>query len=293
MNKNMKKFLFGSLLIIVVALSAQAVSASPERVPAINNKSGKSVLIPAHAVQLADNVFSLGLALDEERGDVVEGYAIVHRKKGYGHKPDHNPGNGKGGGKGDSGSSCYEFLAKDVKWKISEDWIVNSSNPDGISDDSVFSILDNGITKWEDAADGDADGSVSADILGSGSTTSAVLNADTISTDGLNEVYFDLLEEGTIGVTIVWGVFSGPPFARELREWDQVYNTFYEWSDSGEALKMDLDNIVTHELGHSVGLGDLYEDSCSEETMYGYGTEGEIKKRDLSAGDIEGISKLY
>ena len=56
---------------------------------------------------------------------------------------------------------------------------------------------------------------------------------------------------------------------------------------------MDLDNIVTHELGHSLGLGDLYQAECSLETMYGYGVEGEIQKRDLNAGDVAGISSLY
>jgi hypothetical protein len=284
---------FTTIFVIALVFTVNNVSAKPDMVLTTNNKSERNVLIPVHAVQLADNVFDLGTTVDERYGDVVQGYAIIHYKKGYGHKPNHKPGNGNGGGKGNSGSTCYGFLAKDAKWKTSEDWIVNPSNPDGISDNSVFSILDNGITKWEDAADGVVDGNVSVDILGSGSTTSSVLSADMISTDDQNEVYFDLLEEGTIGITVVWGVFGGPPFARELREWDQVYNTFYSWSDNGDANKMDLDNIATHELGHSIGLGDLYEISCSEETMYGYGVEGETKKQDLNAGDIQGVSNLY
>ena len=56
---------------------------------------------------------------------------------------------------------------------------------------------------------------------------------------------------------------------------------------------MDLENIATHELGHSIGLGDLYTSSCAQETMYGYADFGEISKRDLNSGDILGISKLY
>ena len=55
---------------------------------------------------------------------------------------------------------------------------------------------------------------------------------------------------------------------------------------------MDFENIATHELGHAVGLGDLYND-CTEETMYGYASYGETKKRTLEAGDITGIKKLY
>ena len=56
---------------------------------------------------------------------------------------------------------------------------------------------------------------------------------------------------------------------------------------------MDFENIVTHEHGHVFGLDDLYTSTCSEETMYGYATEGETKKRTLESGDIMGIQRLY
>jgi hypothetical protein len=69
----------------------------------------------------------------------------------------------------------------------------------------------------------------------------------------------------------------------------------YDWSlgDPADPTKMDFLNIVTHEDGHAAGMADLYDTVCSEETEYGYGTEGETKKRDLHTGDIEGIKKLY
>ncbi len=56
---------------------------------------------------------------------------------------------------------------------------------------------------------------------------------------------------------------------------------------------MDLQNIATHELGHGAGLIDLYDAVASEQTMYGYSTKGETKKRDLNTGDIAGIQDLY
>jgi hypothetical protein len=40
-------------------------------------------------------------------------------------------------------------------------------------------------------------------------------------------------------------------------------------------------------------MADLYTASCNQETMYGYATEGETQKRDLSNGDITGIRSLY
>ena len=74
-----------------------------------------------------------------------------------------------------------------------------------------------------------------------------------------------------------------------------LFNESFAWGDAdvGGQSVMDLQNIATHELGHSAGLADLYETACNQETMYGYGTEGEIIKRDLNPGDITGIQKLY
>lgn len=56
---------------------------------------------------------------------------------------------------------------------------------------------------------------------------------------------------------------------------------------------MDFENVATHELGCSVGLGDLYEDRCSDQTMFGWVDYGETKKRNLESGDITGVGELY
>jgi len=107
-------------------------------------------------------------------------------------------------------------------------------------------------------------------------------------------MFADIEHEGAIAVAIVWGYFGGPPPFRELVEWDMVFDDVdFDWSAIGEAGKMDFENIATHELGHAVGLGDLYNTECSEATMYGYASYGETKKRTLEAGDIAGVSSLY
>ncbi|MEK6868829.1 MAG: matrixin family metalloprotease, partial [Nanoarchaeota archaeon] len=63
-------------------------------------------------------------------------------------------------------------------------------------------------------------------------------------------------------------------------------------NSTGEAGKMDFENIATHELGHSVGMGHP-DSTCTEETMYAYADYGETKKRDLNTGDTAGINSLY
>ncbi|MDO8183695.1 MAG: matrixin family metalloprotease [bacterium] len=266
----MKKILAFSILLGLL------VTASP--VGAVVNVN--KVSLPATAVEVAPNVFSLGVATDPTTGRQVEGYAIIHRRE-----PAARGGNAINGRSGRT--ACYGFLADGAKWKGLESWLVNATNVDGLSDSTVFDTVNNGVTKWETAS--------GRNILGVGSSTSAILEVDNVAPDGNNELYFGAIaDSGVIGVTTVWGYFSGRPASRELLEWDMVLNDVdYAWSASGEANKMDLDNIVTHELGHAVGLGDLYDSTCAEETMYGYATYGETKKQTLNAGDIAGISKLY
>ena len=280
------KYRSAFFIVSALVLAAGTVFAEQPETPATNMAPGGHVLtIPANATKVSENVYSLGQARDPQTNAIAEGYLFVHKRGTI------KPGGVTGGSR--TGSTCYTYLASGAKWKILEPWVVNPTNTYGLSDLSVFSILDGGIAKWEDAADGNVNGIPGANIIGQGSTTSLPLLADETAPDGQNEVYFGQLDPGTIAVTIVWGIFSGPTRNRQLVEWDQVFNTHYPWSDTGAPDAMDFNNIATHELGHTVGMGDLYTSSCTEETMYGYGDLGETKKQTLNAGDITGINNLY
>jgi hypothetical protein len=269
MNKKIITF----SLIVAFVLFVSPVWAKPG--------SGKSFSLPEAAGN--SPVISLGTALDPGTGKMVEGYAIIHHKNK----------NAKGGvkpekpGKPSTDSQCYTFLAKGAKWKSVEPWFVNAENNSNLLSGFVLDNLVTDIGKWEIAAE--------YNILGAGFLASTTLEADSDSPDGLNEVYFaDIAGEGVIGVTIIWGVFGGPPKFRYLAEWDMIFDDVdFDWSASGESGKMDFENIATHELGHAVGMGDLYDTGCNQETMYGYAGLGEIIKRTLNAGDITGIKALY
>src|SRR3989344_668412 len=229
-----------------------------------------------NAVEVTPNVFNLGRVYDPQSHGIVEGYAIVHKKA--------NARNSSA--KGPKAPACYGFLAKDAKWKNVENWTVFTGA--GLDENFVLNNITDDIAKWETAAG-------TPDILGAGSFGVGIPGDPNIL-DEKNEVFFaHISESNTIAVTIVWGIFSGPTFNRKLVAWDQIYNTDYPWSENaeGSTTQMDFENIATHELGHSVGMGDIYNSSCSEVTMYGYGKEGEIKKRDLAPADITGINNLY
>jgi hypothetical protein len=207
----------------------------------------------------------------------------IHYKNGFGHKENHN----KGGKPGNGGSSqCYAFLAKGARWKTVEEYVIDPGNSRGLDENIVRTLTGTSLNTW--------DTEVTANIFGAASTTNTVDGADTVSPDGKNEVMFGSISSpGAIAVTIVWGIFSGPPSQRELVEWDAVFDEVdYDWSTSGEAGKMDYQNIAAHEFGHAAGLGHP-EGACTEETMYATADFGETKKRDLNTGDIAGINELY
>lgn len=267
MKSKLAVFLLSSIILLTFAGFVSARS----------NGGRQKVSLPKNAVEVAPDIFYLGVSKDID-GRQVEGYAFIRREKGYA-RPAKPPQGG--------GVICYAFLAKGAKWRAVEAWLVNPANARGLADNFVLDDLGVDIGKWEGVA--------GKNILGDGLKTSKELIADAVSTDGKNEVYFaDVDSPGAIAITIVWGIFSGPPQVRELVEWDQVYDEVdFDWSSSGEAGKMDFENIATHELGHSVGLDDLYQDACKLGTMFGYADYGETIKRSLEAGDIAGVRELY
>ena len=274
----------------VVFISAFVFAARPETMP---DKARNSFALPENAVEVSPGVFYLGKSMD--KGRVVEGYAMFAKpvtKCGNGIcEPGENARKCPADCSAEDPtepdtSSCYTFLSKGAKWKTIEPYLVDPANTRGVDDSFVRSNLATNIGKWETAA--------GVNILGDEILEG--VNRETIgSLNGANEVMFaDIDYEGAIAVAIVWGYFSGNPAWRELVEWDMVFDdTDFDWSAIGEAGKMDFENIATHELGHAVGLGDLYNDECSEQTMYGISWNGDITKRTLESGDISGIQELY
>jgi len=244
-------------------------------------KEDKEFKIPPGLSEIAPGVLSLGKSKDVN-GTEVEGIMFIHSKKESA-KPS--------GASTPSGTTCYAFLTKGgVKWTAPKPWIVNPSNSGGLDPSFVPGNIALNIAKWEDASDGLLGNNLGIDIMGSGSSTTNTLTADSSSPDGKNEIYFaDISSSGTIAVTTTWY----NRFTKQIVEMDQVFDDKdYGWSASGEPGKMDFENISNHELGHGIGMGHP-SDRCPDETMYRYANYGETTKRSLNAGDIAGINALY
>lgn len=254
-----------------------------------NVQAGKPFSLPANAKQVAKNIYDLGVGMHD--GEQVRGFAFIYRADNAA-KPDGVGGGKKGGGGGGSTtSSCYAHIGSGVKWKNVEDYVVDSANLSGLSQTDVESTITTAVELWNEQVNGEIFGNQVPGVVDGADTTAPL--------DNINEIYFADINDpsidssNTIAVTVTWGVFSGPPRNRRLIEWDQVYNEAYVFGDaSSNTGVMDILGIAAHEVGHAAGM-DHPESTCVDETMFAYAATGETKKRDLNAGDIAGVKKLY
>ena len=65
------------------------------------------------------------------------------------------------------------------------------------------------------------------------------------------------------------------------------------FSNGGGSSSFDVQNIMTHEIGHLLGLFDLYESGAVDYTMYWLALKGETNKRTLETDDKNGIKDIY
>lgn len=233
----------------------------------LTGMAAASMFIPANEnakenAQAPESSLAIGENWDLERVD------FIHYAK---------PNSSYRGGQSDA---CYKLLG--VKWTVLPvSYVINPSNSQGLSESFVTSAIFTSAETWDAA-------------------TSKELFDDFYSIDytaqyGVQNfqnavVFGDYPDSGVIGVTSVWYTRIG----KRIVEFDMLLNTDFLWGDATiDASKMDLQNIAVHELGHSVGLGDIYSASCSTVTMFGYSTEGETSKRSLEQPDMTGLRKMY
>lgn len=179
----------------------------------------------------------------------------------------------------DYGLAGWHLPSGGITWKLNE-----SSVPASVGASAARAAITSSFDTWSSADSGKA-------FYDSGST-----KVKTTKFDGVNAILWKRLSPSTIGVTYVWYKSS----SGEVVEVDTALNSRYPWaifsSTGGECQSSpdayDLQDIATHEFGHWVGLDDLYNDVDKDLTMYGFGAGGELKKRTLGRGDVNGAKAV-
>lgn len=183
-------------------------------------------------------------------------------------------------GKAPKTEACYKLLG--VKWNtMPVGYVINPSNPNNLSEQFVADAIVTAAETWDTAT--------SKELFNNGYTI------DYTAQYGIqnfkNAVAFgDYPDDNVIAITTVWFTRVG----KQIVEFDMLFNTRFVWGDATiNPAVMDLQNIAAHELGHGVGLADVYSTVCFPVTMYGYSIEGETVKRTLEQPDVAGLQKLY
>ncbi len=175
--------------------------------------------------------------------------------------------------------TCYKLMG--IKWKkLPVSYTINPINNEGLSAEQVFSNLSTSAETW--------DAATTKELFSNSYTTGNVAFG---KLDGKNAIVFGPYSEANvIAVTSVW--YSRP--TKEIVEFDMLFNDKWAWGDAtSKPSLMDFQNIATHEFGHAAGLADLYTDTCTFVTMYGYSGAGDVEKRTLAQPDITGLRAIY
>lgn len=183
-----------------------------------------------------------------------------------------------------------------IHWAVPNvQYVVNLDNSG--DNGTYLAAIDTAFQQWEDA---------SAISFAYPGTTTAVPSS--FAGDGTmneaNEIGWVSISDtfpNAIAVTMTWY----DRLTLEIAEVDLAFNADLPWAQAslaegidpdgirGDPTSYDVQNIATHEAGHWLLLGDLYNKPTAAQTMYGYGSLGELQKRSLESGDIAGALAIY
>lgn len=171
-------------------------------------------------------------------------------------------------------------------WKLPSAWTYHlnpSSVPSSVGGSNLPTIAANGFADWTAAANNKV-------TFTRGSNTTVTRQAY----DNRNIVAWGRTSGNALGVTYIRYFTS----TGQVVDVDTIMNKKFpwKWSNSNtcaESSAYDAENILNHELGHWLGLDDMYTVPFIDNTMYGYGSKGEVKKNTLTTGDTAGATDIY
>lgn len=159
-----------------------------------------------------------------------------------------------------------------------------ASVPSTVGSGNLGTIAQNAFAQWSSNANGKV------------TFTEGTTSANRQSYDGQNIVAWGRTSGTALAVTYT-RYYSSNGLVVDV---DTIMNQKFPWSWNGGNANVcptnnayDAQDILTHELGHWMGLDDEYSPAYTDNTMFGYGDRNEVKKDTLTNGDISAVKTIY
>ena len=179
----------------------------------------------------------------------------------------------------------FRLNQKDPKMQL---YLNPTDTPSGLTAASTQSAIASAANTWDDA--------VAQNIFADGTTviidsTKVVDNpfpspGQEVS-DGYSVNGWKNLGNGYLGLNRWWSNGQKVDGYYSITEADTWYNIYYPWTTdlatAQSTNKIDLQSVATHELGHGIGMGDIYS------TTYG----GTLPPSDPRTQDFQQVMNLY
>lgn len=173
---------------------------------------------------------------------------------------------------------------------------LSSTHPsDDLMEADVRRILDASFTTWESVTCSGRALGLRVDVKQE-TTTCGVAHYETKGTNVQSLSFLDTwpndYDQRAFALTTVWHAPSTGLIYDADIEMNERRGPFVECPMSGciNNTGVDLQNVLTHEIGHYFGMGHT---KGTEPTMSACADGPEVKKRDLNSDDIEGICSAF
>jgi hypothetical protein len=109
---------------------------------------------------------------------------------------------------------------------------------------------------------------------------------DNINTHSFLSSWPSSYDNNALGIT--WTHYDAS--SGKIFDADAHYNPKYTWSTTGSLSAIDVQSVVTHEIGHQLGLDHSNDQNA---TMFYATGNGDTSQRSLAADDLAGLCHLY
>lgn len=159
-------------------------------------------------------------------------------------------------------------------------WINDRGSPQ-FSNGSEFAAVHASFQTWQNITNAD----IRFDYRG---TTPA----RSVGLDGINLISFadDSTPMGSSTIAATFSYFRADLGQLVFGESDIIFNTALEFSTSGEENRFDVQSVLTHEIGHVLGLD---HSGMVSSVMVPFAAPSQLDQRVLQYDDVAGVTEIY